>query len=135
MHVIHDENEAQALGALIEVMEACWSRRDADAVLRFVDDQIQFIGMEDQQMVCGKKQFEALLRHRISKYPQGCRLNYGQLYCGSFGRECVLISGEIKVARDGAEPVALRLSAMLKKGCEKYILCGVHISYAADISR
>lgn len=135
MHVIHDENEAEALGVLIEMLEAHLARKDRDAVLRLAEDQIHFIGVGAAEMACGKSEFEALLREQIARDGQPYRLSYGRLYCDGCGRDCVLISGEIKTSREGGPSVPMRLSALLRRKCGRYLVCSLHVSAATDISR
>ncbi|MGN1250418.1 MAG: nuclear transport factor 2 family protein [Candidatus Spyradocola sp.] len=129
MHVIHDENEAEALGVLIEMMDAYLVRRDAAAVMRLADPKIQFIGVSAGKTAFGTQAFERIVREDFASGHRYCRLSFDSMNCDSYGRDYVLISGEIRMLSPGDEQgKPLRLSASLRRRDGRYLVCGLHAS-------
>lgn len=129
MHVIHDENEAEALGVLIELMDAYLVRRDAAAVMRLADPKIQFIAVSTDRMAFGTQAFEKIVREDLASSRRASRLSFDSMNCDSFGRDYVLISGEIRMLSPGDDRgKPLRLSASLRRRDGRYLVCGLHAS-------
>ena len=129
MHVIHDENEAEALGVLIELMDAYLVRRDVDAVLRLADKKIHFIGVGAGKIAFGVQAFEQLARSELAEGRRPCRLSFDSMNCDSFGRDYVIVSGEIRELYQGeAEGRPMRLSAQLRRKDGRFQVCGLHAS-------
>ena len=129
MHVIHDENEAEALGVLIELMDAYLVRQDAAAVMRLVDKKIQFIGVSAGKSAFGTQAFEKIVRNDVAADRRISRLSFDSMNCDSFGRDYVLISGEIRMLSPGDDRgKPLRLSASLRRRDGRYLVCGLHAS-------
>ena len=129
MHVIHDENEAEALGVLIEMMDAYLVRRDVGTVLRLADKKIHFIGVSAGKTAFGAQAFEQVVRSDFSGDKKPCRLSFDSMNCDSYGRDHVLVSGEIRMLYQGeAEGRPLRLSAQLRHRDGRFWVCGLHAS-------
>ena len=129
MHVIHDENEAEALGVLIELMDAYLVRQDATAVMRLVDKKIQFIGVSAGKSAFGAQAFEKIVRTDVAAGRRISRLSFDSMNCDAFGRDYVLISGEIRMLSPGDDRgKPLRLSASLRRRDGRYLVCGLHAS-------
>ena len=129
MHVIHDENEAEALGVLIELMDAYLVRQDVGAVMRLADKIIHFIGVSAGKTAFGAQAFERIVRGDFAAGRRPCRLSFDSMNCDSYGRDYVLVSGEIRMLYQGeAEGRPLRLSAQLRRRDGRFWVCGLHAS-------
>ena len=134
MHVIHDENEAEALGVLIELMDAYLVRQDVGAVMRLADKIIHFIGVSAGKTAFGAQAFERIVREDFAAGRRPCRLSFDSMNCDSFGRDHVIISGEIRMLSPGdSQGTRLRLSASLRRRDGRFLVCGLHVSVPGQL--
>ena len=62
------------------------------------------------------------------------RLSFDSMNCDSFGRDHVIISGEIRMLSPGdSQGTRLRLSASLRRRDGHFLVCGLHASVPGQL--